>query len=48
MAANNQRTIKVSKEKCDKSHLFTTNNLSAIDSAVKLLDKKSSLLSLFS
>lgn len=44
MAANNQRTIQVSKEKCDKSHLFTTNNLSAIDSAVKLLDKKSSLL----
>lgn len=44
MAVTNQRTIQVKKEKCDKSHLFTTNNLSSIDSAVKLLNKKGSLL----
>lgn len=36
MGENNQRTITVSKEKCDKNNLYTINSIEAIDSAAKL------------
>lgn len=36
MGENNQRTITVSKEKCDKNNLYTINSIEAIDGAAKL------------
>ena len=36
----NQRTIKVKKEPTDKEHLYTTNNLEAVDEAARYLQSK--------
>ena len=36
----NQRTITVSKAKTDKKHLYTNNNLAALDEAAKRLQSK--------
>lgn len=33
----NQRTIKINKAVCDKNHLYSTNNLQALDNAVQTL-----------
>ena len=37
MPVPNQKIITVYKQKCDNTHKYTVNNLSALDSAVKLL-----------
>ena len=36
----NQRNITINKARCDKKHLYTVNNLDAIDEAAKLLQSK--------
>lgn len=36
----NQRTITVKKEQADKNHLYTINNLQALDEAVNVLQSK--------
>ena len=36
----NQRTITVKKEKTDKQHRYTANNLAALDEAARLLQSK--------
>lgn len=36
----NQRTITVSKEKTDKQHRYTANNLEALDEAARRLQSK--------
>lgn len=36
----NQRIISVHKEKCDKEHLYTTNNLNALNEAAYRLQSK--------
>ena len=36
----NQRTITVNKEKTDKQHRYTANNLAALDEAARLLQSK--------
>lgn len=36
----NQRTITVKKEPTDKEHLYTTNNLEAVDEAARYLQSK--------
>lgn len=36
----NQRVITVNKEKCDKQHLFTVNNIDALSEAARRLQSK--------
>ena len=43
MPVPNQKIITVYKQKCDNTHKYTVNNLSALDSAVKLLKNIGSL-----
>lgn len=40
MSVPNQRTITVNKEKTDKSHKYTANNLAALDEAASRLQSK--------